>query len=159
MLYALVPTLLAAEAEGGLFDLDATLPLMAAQFLILALILNAVLYKPLGQAIDQRADYIRGKQLDAQECLDKVKALTAEYERALADARRQSQSIVADAQAEAQKLAAQAVAEAQRQAQAEREAAQQEIDNQRQSAMAALDGQVAALSRQIATKLLGFELG
>jgi F-type H+-transporting ATPase subunit b len=159
MLYALVPTLLAAEAEGGLFDLDATLPLMAAQFLILALILNAVLYKPLGQAIDQRADYIRGKQLDAQERLDKVKALTAEYERALADARRQSQSIVADAQAEAQKLAAQAVAEAQRQAQAEREAAQQEIDNQRQSAMAALDGQVAALSRQIATKLLGFELG
>jgi F-type H+-transporting ATPase subunit b len=159
MLYALVPTLLAAEAEGGLFDLDATLPLMAAQFLILALILNAVLYKPLGQAIDQRADYIRGKQLDAQERLDKVKALTAEYERSLADARRQSQSIVADAQAEAQKLAAQAVAEAQRQAQAEREAAQQEIDNQRQSAMAALDGQVAALSRQIATKLLGFELG
>jgi len=159
MLYALVPTLLAAEAEGGLFDLDATLPLMAAQFLILALILNAVLYKPLGQAIDQRADYIRGKQLDAQERLDKVKALTAEYERALADARRQSQSIVADAQAEAQKLAAQAVAEAQRQAQAEREAAQQEIYNQRQSAMAALDGQVAALSRQIATKLLGFELG
>ncbi|TAD80391.1 MAG: F0F1 ATP synthase subunit B' [Oscillatoriales cyanobacterium] len=159
MLYALVPTLLAAEAEGGLFDLDATLPLMAAQFLILALILNAVLYKPLGQAIDQRADYIRGKQLDAQERLDKVKALTADYERALADARRQSQSIVADAQAEAQKLAAQAVAEAQRQAQAEREAAQQEIDNQRQSAMAALDGQVAALSRQIATKLLGFELG
>ncbi|RFP56084.1 MAG: F0F1 ATP synthase subunit B' [Limnothrix sp. CACIAM 69d] len=159
MLYALVPTLLAAEAEGGLFDLDATLPLMAAQFLILALILNAVLYKPLGQAIDQRADYIRSKQLDAQERLEKVKSLTAEYEQALAEARRKSQSIVADAQAEAQKLAAQTVADAQRQAQSEREAAQQEIDSQRQTALAALDGQVAVLSRQIVRKLLGFELG
>ena len=36
--------ILAAETskEGGLFDFDATLPLMAIQFLILAVLLNAI---------------------------------------------------------------------------------------------------------------------
>jgi len=54
--------LLAAETpEGGLFDLDATLPLMAIQFLLLATILNILFYKPLGKAIDDRAGYVQGQ--------------------------------------------------------------------------------------------------
>lgn len=156
MLYALLPTVLAA---GGLFDFDATLPLMAVQFVVLALVLNAVFYKPLGKVLDDRAEYIRSKQEDAKERLQKIKLSTSEYEKALADARREAQSIVAAAQAEAQKTATEAVTAAQRQAQAEREAAQAEIDRQRQEAMATLDGQVDALANQIVRKLLGYELG
>lgn len=95
-------TLLAVEEvakEGGLFDLDATLPLMAIQFLVLALILNATLYKPLGQAIDGRNDYIRNNQLDAQQRLSQAEKLAAEYEQELAGARRQAQAVIAQAQA------------------------------------------------------------
>lgn len=156
MLSALFPTLLAA---GGLFDFDATLPLMAVQFIILALVLNAVFYKPLGKVLDERADYIRTKQLDAKERLEKIKLSTSEYEQSLAEARREAQSVIAAAQAEAQKTATAAVTQAQRQAQAEREAAQAEIDRQRQSAASALDDQVEALASQIVRKLLGYELG
>lgn len=154
-------TLLAVEEvakEGGLFDLDATLPLMAIQFLVLALILNATLYKPLGQAIDGRNDYIRNNQLDAQQRLSQAEKLAAQYEQELAGARRQAQAVIAQAQAEAQKVAAQKIAAAQQEAQAQREKAASEIEQQKQQALASLEAQVDALSRQILEKLLGADL-
>ncbi|MFB2645752.1 F0F1 ATP synthase subunit B' [Raphidiopsis sp. BLCC-F218] len=154
-------TLLAVEQvakEGGLFDLDATLPLMAIQFLVLALILNATLYKPLGQAIDGRNDYIRNNQLDAQQRLSQAEKLAAQYEQELAGARRQAQALIAQAQAEAQKVAAQKIAAAQQEAQAQREKAASEIEQQKQQALASLEAQVDALSRQILEKLLGADL-
>ncbi|HLP92068.1 MAG TPA: F0F1 ATP synthase subunit B' [Nostocaceae cyanobacterium] len=154
-------TLLAVEEvakEGGLFDLDATLPLMAIQFLVLALILNATLYKPLGNAIDGRNEYVRNNQLTAQERLSKAEKLAQQYEQELAGARRQAQTIVAEAQAEAQKTAAQKIAAAQQEAQAQREQAAKEIEQQKQQALAALEQQVDALSRQILEKLLGADL-
>ena len=154
-------TLLAVEEvakEGGLFDLDATLPLMAIQFLVLALILNATLYKPLGNAIDGRNEYIRTNNLQAQERLSKAQALAQQYEQELAQSRRQAQAIVAQAQAEAQKIAAQNIAAAQQEAQVQREKAASEIEQQKQPALAALETQVDALSRQILEKLLGADL-
>ncbi|MFM5889962.1 MAG: F0F1 ATP synthase subunit B' [Dolichospermum sp.] len=154
-------TLLAVEEvakEGGLFDLDATLPLMAIQFLVLALILNATLYKPLGNAIDSRNEYIRTNNLEAQERLSKAQALAQQYEQELAHSRRQAQGIIAQAQAEAQKIAAQNIAAAQQEAQVQREKAASEIEQQKQQALAALETQVDALSRQILEKLLGADL-
>jgi F-type H+-transporting ATPase subunit b len=154
-------TLLAVEEvakEGGLFDLDATLPLMAIQFLVLALILNATLYKPLGNAIDGRNEYIRTNKLEAQERLSKAQALAQQYEQELAGARREAQKIIADAQAEAQKIAAQKVAIAQQEAQAQKQKAAGEIEQQKQQALASLETQVDALSRQILEKLLGADL-
>ena len=59
----------AEEAGGGLFDLNATLPLMAIQFLILMAVLNAILYKPLGAAIDARDAYVRNAKAGAAERL------------------------------------------------------------------------------------------
>ena len=151
-------TLLAVEKvgkEGGLFDLDATLPLVAIQFLILVLLLNATFYKPLTRAIDERADYIRTNQLEAQERLSKAEQLAKQYEQELAVARRQSQTVIADAQAEAQKIAATKLAEAQKEAQVQREQAAQDIEQQKQEAMHSLEQQVDSLSRQILDKLLG----
>lgn len=145
----------AAEEAGGLFDLDATLPLMAVQFVLLAIILNAVFYKPLGDAIDERDDYVRSTTADAEERLAKAEKLAQEYEQALASARRDAKQLVEDAQAEAQEIGANAMAAAQQEAQAQREAVQKELDAQKQSAMAALEQQVDALSQQILSKLLG----
>ena len=153
--------LLAAETaskEGGLFDFDATLPLMAIQFLTLALVLNAILYKPLTKAIDDRDDYIRTNQLNARERLSKAEQLAKQYEQELGAARRKSQTIIADAQAEAQKVATEKIAEAQKAAQAQREQAAKEIEEQKQQAMDSLDQQVDALSHQILEKLLGSDL-
>jgi F-type H+-transporting ATPase subunit b len=146
-------TILLAEG-GGLFDLDATLPVMAVQFLVLMVILNAIFYKPLGQAIDQRDSYILANQTEARERLAKAQALAKQYEQEFVDTRRQAQAIIAAAQQEAQAIASQTMAAAQQEAQAQREQAQRELDEQKQAAMGALDNEVSVLSRQIVEKLL-----
>lgn len=106
-----------AAKEGGLFDLDATLPLMAVQFLVLAVILNQVFYKPLGKAIDERADYIRENEVNAKERLAKAEKLAHQYELELAETRKKAQAIIVKAQAEAQKIASGKVGEALQEAQ------------------------------------------
>jgi F-type H+-transporting ATPase subunit b len=143
--------------KGGnfVFDFDATLPLMALQFLVLTLVLNAVFYKPLTKTLDERADYIRKTELGAQERLAKAKQMAEQYEQKLGESRRQSQGIIATAQAEAQKIAAEQVAEAQKEAQMSREKAAKEIEQQKQEAMRSLEQEVDTLSRQILEKLLG----
>lgn len=153
-----VETVETTAKEGGLFDFDATLPLMAVQFLLLVVVLNAVFYKPLSKAIDDRDDYIRKNVLDAKERLTKAQNLAKQYETELAETRRKAQATIAAAQADAQKIAAQKMQQAQGEAQVQREKAQQEIDQQKAEAMSSLEQQVDALSRQILEKLLGSEL-
>lgn len=144
----------AAEEGGGLFDIDATLPLMAIQFLILAAVLNAVFYKPLGKAIDERDGYVRANVTEAKERLAQAEKLAQQYEQELADSRKQAQAIIAEAQAEADKVAAEQLAAAQKEAQAQKEQAQTEIEAQKESAFQTLEGQVEELSRQMLDKLL-----
>lgn len=150
-----VETAQTATKEGGLFDFDATLPLMALQFLVLVAVLDAVFYKPLTKVIDERGEYIRKKLLEAQEQVAKTNNITKQYELELAETRRKSQATIAAAQADAQKIATSKLQEAQAEATKQREQAQQEIDQQKAEAMSSLEQQVDALSRQILEKLLG----
>jgi F-type H+-transporting ATPase subunit b len=141
-----------------MFDFDATLPLMAVQFLILMVILNAVFYKPLTKSLNDRDDYIRTNNSEAQERLAKAQSLAQQYEQELADTRRQAQSVIASAQAEGQRIAAEQIAEAQREVQAQIQQVQLELDQQKQQALTTLESQVGTLSQQILHKLLGAQL-
>ena len=141
-----------------MFDFDATLPLMAIQFLALTAIMNVVFFKPLSKVISERQAYVGNNNAEARERLDKVKRLAETYDEKLASSRRQSQSILADAQAVAQKEAAQNIAAAQRQLQEQTLATQQELEKQKQSAFSQLEKDVDSLSRQVLEKLLGPEL-
>ena len=47
----------AIDGPGGLFDINATLPLVAIQFVLLTLVLNTLLYNPLLTAITERNDF------------------------------------------------------------------------------------------------------
>ncbi len=137
-----------------MFDFDATLPLMAVQFLLLMVVLNAILFKPLTKVIEDRSTLISNSQTGAKEGLEQVNAITQQYEKALIDSRRQYQSIIAKAQAEAQKTASEQIAAAQAEAVATRETATRELAAQKVSAMAELEKQVDSLSQEIVNKLL-----
>lgn len=137
-----------------MFDFDATLPLMAVQFILLMVVLNAILFKPLTKVIEDRSTLISNSQTGAKEGLEQVNAITQQYEKALIDSRRQYQSIIAKAQAEAQKIASEQIAAAQAEAVAARETATRELAAQKVSAMAELEQQVDSLSQEIVNKLL-----
>jgi F-type H+-transporting ATPase subunit b len=140
--------------EGGLFDFNATLPLMMIQFIVLAALLNALFYKPVGKMLDDRDEYIRTNSAGGEDRLAEAKRLTKQYEDELADARRQSQAVIAEAKTAAQKIASEELAAAQQAAQAEKEKASQEILAQKQAAFSTLEKDVDALSQQILAKLV-----
>lgn len=142
-----------------MFEFDATLPLMAIQFLLLVVIMNAVFYKPLTKAIDDRSDFIRSTNAEAQERLAKAKLMAEKYEQELMATRRQAQAAIAAAQAEAKQIAADQIAQAQRQVQAQLQQVQQELEQQRQTAFGALEQQIGILSQQILEKLIGASVG
>jgi F-type H+-transporting ATPase subunit b len=146
--------LLAVEESGGLFDINATLPLMAIQFLILAAVLNKVFYKPLGDAIDERDGYVNSSIVSAKEQLSQAEKLASQYEQELAASRRQAQVIIAEAQTAAEEIAGKQVLQAQQEAQTKKEQVQKEIDAEKASAFEVLEGQVATLTQQMLAKLL-----
>ncbi|MGH2416557.1 MAG: F0F1 ATP synthase subunit B' [Microcystaceae cyanobacterium] len=141
-----------------MFDFDATLPVMAVQFLILAVLLNTIFYKPLNKVLDERAEYIRSNEAESRERLSKAELLAKQYEQQLSEARKQSQDIIAAAQADAKRIADEKVAEATRESQTQKEEAARDIEQQKQEALRALEQQVDALSHQILEKLLGPQL-
>jgi F-type H+-transporting ATPase subunit b len=86
------------SGPGGLFDFDATLPLVAIQFLLLMVILNTVFYNPLFVAITERNDFILNNLAKASEVLTKANELTAQYEQELTSIRKEAQLEITNSQ-------------------------------------------------------------
>jgi len=86
------------SGPGGLFDINATLPLVAIQFVILMVILNVLLYSPLLTIIEERKEYILGKLAKASEILSQANELTAQYEQELDSVRKEAQLEITNSQ-------------------------------------------------------------
>jgi len=79
------------SGPGGLFDINATLPLVAIQFLLLMVVLNVILYNPLLTVIEERKEYILTNLSEASNILAEANKLTTQYEQELEDVRKQAQ--------------------------------------------------------------------
>ena len=78
------------SGPGGLFDFNATLPLIAIQFLLAISILNAILYNPLLTIIEERKKYILMTLKKAGELLAEANKLTTQYEEEFDSLRQES---------------------------------------------------------------------
>ena len=149
--------LLLAEAgvpEGGLFDLDATLPLMAVQVVLLTFLLNSLFFRPVGKVVEDREGYISTSRADAKQKLAQVQRLEADLSEQLRGARQAAQTAIVDAEQEVDRLYREALATAEAEANRTREQARREIEAQRESAQSQLMAQVDQLSTQIIQRLL-----
>lgn len=154
-----LPLLLALEAsntevEGGLFDFNATLPLMALQFITLTVLLNLIFYRPVTNVLDERDEYIRNSLTTASASLLKADELTQKYEQQLAESRKQAQNIIKQSQQEAQQIVSVKIKEAQQDAEKLVAEASNQLNIQKELALKTLEAQVDALSDQMKTKLL-----
>ena len=86
------------SGPGGLFDIDATLPLVAVQFLLLMVILNIILYNPLLTIIEERKEYILTNLSKASETLAEANKLTTQYEQELDSVRKEAQLEITNSQ-------------------------------------------------------------
>jgi len=86
------------SGPGGLFDINATLPLVAIQFILLMVILNIILYSPLLTIIEERKEYILTNLGKASEILAEANKLTTQYEEELTNVRKEAQLEITNSQ-------------------------------------------------------------
>jgi len=86
------------SGPGGLFDFNATLPLIAIQFILLTVLLNIILYSPLLTIIEERKEYILTNLGKASEILAEANKLTTQYEQELASVRKEAQLEITNSQ-------------------------------------------------------------
>jgi F-type H+-transporting ATPase subunit b len=154
-----MPKILAMnEGAGGLFDFNATLPLMAIQFILLTVVLTFIFYKPVAKVIDEREAYINGNLTTASEKLIKADELYKEYDAQLKTARVSAQAIIAKSEKEAKDVVALEIDQARQDATKLIEQTNKELEAQKSLALQQLETQVDELSQLIKEKLLGKEV-
>ena len=146
------------EGAGGLFDFNATLPLMAMQFILLTVVLTFIFYKPVSKVIDERETYISGNLTQASEKLIKADELYNEYDEQLKTARVNAQAVIAQSEKEAKDVVALEITEARADAAKLIEKTNKELEAQKSLALEKLETQVDELSQLIKEKLLGKEV-
>ena len=150
--------LAATEGAGGLFDFNATLPLMAIQFVLLTVVLTFVFYKPVSKVLDEREAYISGILAQASEKLITADELYKQYDEQLKTARVNAQTIVAESEKEAKDMVAVEISQARADAAKLIEQTNKELEAQKSLALQKLETQVDELSQLIKDKLLGKEV-
>jgi len=146
------------EGAGGLFDFNATLPLMAVQFILLTVVLTFVFYKPVAKVIDERETYINENLTTASEKLIKADELYKEYDEQLKTARIDAQAIIAKSEKEAKDVVANEISESRKDTVKLIERTNKELETQKSLALQQLETQVDELSQLIKEKLLGKEI-
>jgi len=146
------------EGAGGLFDFNATLPLMAIQFILLTVVLTFVFYKPVAKVLDERESYISGNLNQASEKLITADTLYKKYDEQLKAARVNAQSVVAESEKEAKEVVALEISDARKGAATLIEQTNKELEAQKSLALQQLESQVDELSQLIKEKLLGKEV-
>jgi F-type H+-transporting ATPase subunit b len=140
--------------EGGLFDINATLPLMAIQVVALTYILNSLFFKPVGKVVEKREEFVSNNITDAKNKLLEVEKLEADLLIQLQSARFEAQKIVNEAENESDKLYKEALELANNEANASKEKARLDIENQTSSAREQLFKQADDLSDLIVNRLI-----
>ena len=86
------------NGPGGLFDINATLPLVIVQFFLTGIVLNSLLFNPLLGLIDKRDNYVSDTIDKASKFLLEADILTEQYEDKLEAVRKETQLDITDSQ-------------------------------------------------------------
>ena len=123
-------------------------------FLLLFVLLAKFAWKPLLKALSEREEKIRSSLEQAEAAQQKLEQLNSESEKIIGKARSEAQSIVADGKAVAEKVRDEIEASAKEKANSIVSQAEKRIVAEKEQAISEIRGEVAALSIQIAEKLI-----
>ena len=144
-----------SEGAGGLFDFNATLPLMALQFILLTVALTFIFYKPVAKVLEDRETFISTNLAQASEKLVTADELYKQYDEQLKEARTSAQSVIAGSEKEAKDIVALEITQARKDATSLIEQTNKELEAQKSVALQQLETQIDELSALIKEKLLG----
>ena len=123
-------------------------------FLLLFFLLAKFAWKPLLKALSEREEKIRSSLEKADEAQQKLERLSAEGEEIIGKARSEAQSIVSDGKKASEKVRGEIETKAKEKANTIVAQAEKQISAEKEQALSDIRGEVAALSIQIAEKLI-----
>ena len=80
------------SSKGGLFDIGATLPLVAVQFLILMFILNIILYNPVLTILNERNEYVLDNLNKTSDLIILSNEVSSEYEKVVINVKKDAKN-------------------------------------------------------------------
>ena len=123
-------------------------------FLLLFFLLTKFAWKPLLKALSEREEKIRSSLEKADEAQQKLERLGAEGEEIIGKARAEAQSIVSDGKKASEKVRGEIETKAKEKANTIVTQAEKQITAEKEKAISDIRSEVAALSIQIAEKLI-----
>ncbi|MBW3605237.1 MAG: F0F1 ATP synthase subunit B [Actinobacteria bacterium] len=157
-------SLVILAAEGGSDESLQLLPDTAeliwgiVGFALLFALLWRVAFPSLNQMLDQRQQAIQGRLTEAEEIRTEAEELRRQYQEQLRDARSRADEIVEEAKSDAERIREQKVSDAEQEAQSIRERAREDAEAERGRLVQQLRSQVAALSVDLAGRIVHAEL-
>jgi len=128
-------------------------------FTLFFLILTKFAWKPILNMVKQREEMIKGSLASAEKARKEMVKLQSDNEAILKKAREERESILREAREVRDKMIAEAKGKATEEAEKIVEKARTGIEREKNMALADIREQVASLSVEIASKLLGEKLG
>ncbi len=139
-------------------QLGINLGLLASQlvnFILLAVLLYLVLYKPVLRMLNERKERIARSMADVDAAREAAAKAQLEYDRKVAEAQRKAQEIIAAAAQTGEKAKADIVADAHREADRIKQDAIADAEQQKVRALADVQTQIAGLSMMATERVLG----
>lgn len=136
-------------------NLDGSILLQIANFILLVWILNLVLYKPIRKILKERADKVAGSQSQIDGALQQVQAKEDAYAEGLRQARvsgQKEKEALMQTAAEEEKAIIDAINES---AQLELKAAKEKIAQEMVAVKSSLEAEIDAFADAIGKKILG----
>merc|ERR1712216_301407 len=144
-----------AQADAGkIFDFNATLPIVAIQFLLLMVFLEKVWFGPVGKVIDDRNRKIAASRESLVSGTGELEALQKQAETLLKEARGEAKAKIADAKAALNAKAESELAAEKSRLDQEIALAVKELSNEKASVQKDIDSQVVELSQYIIKRVL-----
>jgi F0F1-type ATP synthase membrane subunit b/b' len=159
MLLATLLTVATEEAPPPLIDVDGTLLVQFALFLIMLVILSRTLFRPYLKLRDARYKGIEGARQDAHGMDDTVHAIIADYDAKLTAAKLRGAEERQRLRTEGAHHERQVLGRARDEAQKALEGARAKIGSEAGAARAKLEAESTTLARDIVKKILGREVG
>ena len=135
-------------------DINWTLAAQIVNFLILLAIVSWFGYKPIMKAMEERQNRIANDLKNAEDIREEALKVKKEYERQLAEARGEAQTIIDKANKTAKEAYEQMLAQAREEQENIFKTAKMQIEREKANALLEVRSEVVSLSMQLASKVV-----
>jgi len=148
-----------AEEGGNIINPDGSLLVIFVLFVIFVFVLNRLLFKPVGQVLDEREALTEGATAEARAATRQYQTRLADYEATIRQARTESYRHLEQERAAALEERRRLLEEAKAEAGVRIESAKSAVADEADRARAALEVESRRIAEQISRAVLGRELG